>query len=156
VRIIAILCVGLVSCSSALALTNIQGTGPSKKSEPSPQSSPQSLEVLTPLGGVDFTSYTSHLCDSVKRNWYLRMPESVRLGEKGRVVVRFQIQKDGRLAPQTPLIEVSSGRKRLDDAALKSVRDSAPFGKLPDSFSGPNIDLRLTFFYNMPSTSTSQ
>jgi TonB family protein len=78
------------------------------------------------------------------------------LGDKGRVVIRFQIQKDGTLAAQTPFIETSSGKKLLDDAAIKSIRDSAPFDKLPDSFSGPYIELRLTFLYNVPPTLAPQ
>jgi len=153
-RTIAILFLALVSPFVLFAQSNLQGTEQTKKSKPSPQPSTPSLEILTPLEGVDFTDYTSHLCNSVKRNWYVRMPQSAMLGEKGRVVVRFQIQKDGKLV--SPSIETSSGRKPLDDAALKSVRDSAPFSKLPDSFFGPAIDLRLTFFYNMPATTTSQ
>jgi TonB family protein len=105
--------------------------------------------MLTPDEGVDFSSYLANLFKAVRRSWFSRMPESVMLGEKGRVVIRFQIQKEGTLGSQGPLIETSSGKKPLDEAALNSIPGSAPFSKLPENFSGPHIELRATFFYNM-------
>jgi periplasmic protein TonB len=43
-----------------------------------------------------------------------------------------------------PKVEVSSGNKALDEAAVSAIRASAPFEHLPEAFKGPNIDLRLT------------
>jgi Surface antigen variable number repeat len=40
--------------------------------------------------------------------------------------------------------------KPLDDAAVSAIRASAPFEHLPESFKGSNIELALSFFYNMP------
>jgi outer membrane biosynthesis protein TonB len=45
---------------------------------------------------------------------------------------------------------VTSGNKALDDAAVVAIRASAPFEHLPQSFKGPNIELRLNFLYNLP------
>jgi TonB family protein len=78
------------------------------------------------------------------------MPQSAMLGEKGRVVLRLQVQKDGRVPGQTPIIEVSSGKKALDKAAVGATRSSAPFKHLPEAFRGPLIEVRLTFVYNQP------
>jgi TonB family protein len=106
--------------------------------------------MLTPDEGVQFSNYLANVFKAVKRSWFSRMPDSVTQGEKGRVVIRFQIQKDGTLSSQAPIIEASSGKKSLDEVALSGIRDSAPFTKLPEKFSGPYIDIRATFFYNMP------
>ncbi|MEW6764041.1 MAG: energy transducer TonB [Pseudomonadota bacterium] len=47
-------------------------------------------------------------------------PLSRRLGEEGRVVVRAQVGPDG--LPQAVDVRTSSGSARLDEAALKAVR----------------------------------
>ena len=86
----------------------------------------------------------------VKRNWFTVMPEDAQLGKKGRVVVRFQIQKDGTLLVKEPTVELSSKDARLDKAATAAIRASAPFKPLPDAFQGPSIDLRFLFLYNVP------
>src|SRR5579863_7872322 len=53
------------------------------------------VQMLTPTEGVDFNDYLARVVDSVKRNWYSVMPESARLGEKGRVVLQFRIMSSG-------------------------------------------------------------
>jgi TonB family protein len=107
---------------------------------------------------VDFTAFSADLVQAVRRNWYAQIPVEAKQKTgtggspaKGKVVVRFRIQRDGRLG-SVPIVEVSSGNKPLDDAALSAVRNSAPFKHLPDSFKGPEIELRLGFFYNVPMT----
>jgi TonB family protein len=127
----------------------------SAQSRPSEQSTktenhPDGLEILTPHEGVDFTAFSANLLRTVKRNWLALMPLEARdENTKGRVAVRFGIQKDGQLS-NVPVVESSSGRKALDDAAVSAVKASAPFDRLPGSFKGPSIELRLTFFYNLP------
>jgi TonB family protein len=108
-----------------------------------------SMEILTPTGDVDFNDYLRRLFVKVQRNWYTVMPQSAKLGTKGKVVVRFQIQKDGGRLVKEPTIE-SSSTKGLDTAALSAIRSSAPFEHLPDAFRGPSIAVRFTFFYNLP------
>ena len=78
------------------------------------------------------------------------MPEEAQLGKKGRVAVRFQIQKDGTLLVKEPAGELSSKAAQLDKAATAAIRASAPFKPLPDAFQGPSIDLRFLFLYNVP------
>ncbi|MGB6883330.1 MAG: hypothetical protein WBE10_04735, partial [Candidatus Acidiferrum sp.] len=65
-------------------------------------------QILTPTGGVDFSKYMEGVLVRVKRNWFSVMPDDAQLGKKGRVVVRFQIQKDGTLLIKEPTVEVSS------------------------------------------------
>ena len=110
---------------------------------------PEYARILTPHQGVDFKSFMSHLLKTVKGNWYAKMPTGAE-GDKGKVVVRFKIERNGALLNQGPTVEVSSGTKSLDDAVVASIRASAPFEHLPESFKGPSIELRLMFFYNQP------
>ena len=53
-----------------------------------------------------------------------------RLGEEGRAVVGFVIQRDGTLT-DLRIVE-SSGHRRLDEAALETVRRVAPVEPIPD------------------------
>jgi TonB family protein len=69
-------------------------------------------------------------------------------GEKGRVIIRFKIQRDGTL-DGAPKLEASSGKKTLDGASIDAIRASAPFEHLPEPFKGRFIELRLKFYYNV-------
>ncbi len=110
----------------------------------------QGYELLTPTEGVDFTNYLARVLASVKRNWYSVIPESARLGEKGRVILRFRILRDGNVPFPEPILEITSSKEPLDRAALSSIRASSPFEPLPQAFSGPFIELRFIFLYNLP------
>jgi TonB family protein len=109
-----------------------------------------SLQVLTPTQGVDFTSYFARMLAVVRRNWYTLMPESARLGDRGRVVLRFRILRDGEVASGEPILELSSGKDPLDRAAVGAITLSNPFEPLPQAFTGPYIELRFIFLYNLP------
>jgi TonB family protein len=108
------------------------------------------LQMLTPTEGVDFNDYLQRVVASVKRNWYSVMPESVYLGEKGKVILRFRIMANGAVPDAEPQLEGSSGKEPLDRAASSSIRTSSPFEPLPSAFSGPFIELRFIFLYNLP------
>jgi TonB family protein len=108
------------------------------------------VEILTPTEGVDFSTYIARVLASVKRNWYSVMPESARLGDKGKVVLQFRIMQNGVVPEQEPVMMGSSGKEPLDRAAMSSIRASTPFEPLPSAFSGPYIELRFIFLYNIP------
>ena len=108
------------------------------------------LEMLTPTQGVDFNSYLQRVYVTVKRNWFAVMPTSVELGERGVVVLTFRITKDGTVPSAEPVIQQNSGKEPLDRAAFSSVRASSPFEPLPAQFTGPYIELRYTYLYNVP------
>ena len=110
------------------------------------------VEMLTPTEGVDFTNYLARIVASVKRNWYSVMPESARMGERGRVVVQFRIFRDGMVPDAEPGLLGTSGKEPLDRAAISSIRASSPFPPLPGAFSGRYIELRFLFLYNLPLT----
>lgn len=108
------------------------------------------IQMLTPTEGVDFSNYLARVLASVKRNWYAVMPESARLGDQGRVVLQFRIMRNGAVPPVEPDLMSSSGKEPLDRAAISSIRTSSPFEPLPPAFSGPYIELRFIFLYNLP------
>ena len=108
------------------------------------------VEILTPTEGVDFSNYIARVLASVKRNWYAVMPESARLGDRGRVVLQFRIMRNGVVPDAEPVMMGSSSKEPLDRAAVSSIRASTPFEPLPPAFSGPFIELRFIFLYNMP------
>jgi hypothetical protein len=108
------------------------------------------VQILTPTEGVDFSQYLQRLLATVKRNWYAIIPESARLGDKGMVVIQFKIMKNGNVPLPDPSLTRTSGKEPLDHAAISSIRASSPFEPLPSAFSGPFIELRFIFLYNLP------
>src|SRR5262249_37092740 len=85
------------------------------------------LEMLTPDRGVDFKRYLWACYQSLSRHWLAVMPKAAEEGEKGVVVVRLQIQKDGKVAQPGARLDRGSGKQPLDEAALQAVQNSAPF-----------------------------
>jgi TonB family protein len=108
------------------------------------------VTILTPTEGVDFSNYINRVLAVVKQNWYAVMPESARLGDQGKVVLQFRILRTGVVPEQEPVMMGSSGKEPLDRAAMSSIRASTPFEPLPSAFSGPYIELRFIFLYNIP------
>jgi outer membrane biosynthesis protein TonB len=98
---------------------------------------------------VDFNEYLHRVYIIVKRNWFSVMPESVRLGDKGVVSLQFRIMRNGIVPDGEPVRVSTSGKEPLDRAAVSSIRASSPFEPLPPAFSGPYIELRFTYFYNL-------
>jgi len=103
--------------------------------------------ILSDTRGVDFGPYLARVVYIVRRNWYSVIPESARLGEKGRVGIVFEILKDGAV-PQLRLV-ASSGSDPLDRAALAAITSSRPFPPLPDEFTGNHLVLQFIFLYNL-------
>ena len=108
------------------------------------------VQMLTPDQGVDFSGYLNQVVASVRREWLTIMPESARMGDRGRVVIDFRIMRDGFVPRPDPLLRLTSGKEPLDNAAMGSIRGASPFPPLPSAFSGPYIELRFIFLYNLP------
>ena len=128
----------------------LRAQGQAIEAKPTEQPFHLTIEVMPPIEGVEFSTYLSHLTPVVKRNWYTAMPESVLMGQKGLVIVRVQVLRDGTLLNHTPTLVRTSNKEPLDKAALDAIRSSIPFERLPAAFRGPNAELRFTFFYNLP------
>jgi TonB family protein len=107
------------------------------------------VTILTPTEGVDFQSYINRLLAKLKQNWVAVMPESFYLGDKGIVAISFRINKDGSFSADSLSIDRTSGKEPLDTAAASAIRATSPFEPLPPQFKGPNLDLRIGFYYNI-------
>lgn len=110
----------------------------------------QGYQILTPTEGVDFSNYIQRLLATLKRNWYAVMPQSAMMGDKGMVYTTFQINRDGSVPSPDPILERTSGKIPLDNAAMSAIHASNPFEPLPSEFKGPYIRLRIVFLYNLP------
>jgi outer membrane biosynthesis protein TonB len=107
--------------------------------------------ILTDTQGVDFSAYLRRLHDDIQRNWNPLIPEEVQppLLKKGVVGIRFTILADGELS-QPMILETTSGDVALDKAAWYAITSEGQFPPLPRQFHGPQIELRVGFFYNEP------
>lgn len=112
-----------------------------------PNFSTEAPTILSDTRGVDFGPYLARIVYIVRRNWLAVIPESARLGEKGRVGIVFEILKDGSM-PQMRLV-ASSGSDPLDRAALNGIHASVPFPPLPQEFTGNHLVLQFIFLYNL-------
>jgi len=108
------------------------------------------VQILTPTEGVDFSNYLARMLARVKQNWYSVMPISARMGDKGVVIMRFHIMRNGDMPNTEPALERTSGKEPLDRAASAALTESNPFEPLPPAFTGPYIELRIAFLYNLP------
>ena len=85
---------------------------------------------------------------AVRRNWQAVMPESAKLGRRGRVGIQFSIAKSGSV-PKL-VITANSGTDALDRAAVAGISASNPFPPLPSEYRGDRIVLQFNFASNMP------
>jgi TonB family protein len=115
---------------------------------PGPPKQASSLDLLSDPMGVDFKPYLIRVLAAVRRNWMAIIPESARLGQRGKVVIQFSIDRSGSV-PKL-VIAMPSGTDAFDRAAVAGVSASNPFPPLPPEFKGEQIRLQLAFFYNLP------
>ncbi len=106
-----------------------------------------SLSLLSDPMGVDFKPYLIRILATVRRNWFAVIPESVRLGRRGKVTLQFAIDRSGGV-PKL-VIAMPSGAEALDRAAVAGISASVPFPPLPKEFPGQQIRLQFAFQYNM-------
>jgi TonB family protein len=107
------------------------------------------LQLLSDAQGVDFKPYLIQVLASVRRNWMAIIPESARMGRRGRVLIQFIIDRQG--AVPKLVIADPSGTEALDRAAVAGISASYPFPPLPRDYKGDQIRLQLAFSYNLSS-----
>ena len=125
----------------------IGGVGGGVNMPPSPGVQGSALELKSDPMGVDFRPYLTQILATIRRNWYAVMPESVKLGRRGKVGLLFRIVRSGKVEKVTWAFQ--SGADALDRAAVAAISASNPFPPLPGEFKGDNIVLQLNFAYNM-------
>lgn len=124
------------------------GFGPGINMPPSPGVQGSNLELLSDPQGVDFRPYLMQVLAAVRRNWLAVLPESAKLGRRGRVSIQFAIAKLGSV-PKLVII-TNSGTDALDRAAVAGISASNPFPPLPSEYKGERVVLQFNFAYNMP------
>lgn len=95
----------------------------------------------------DWGEYGASMVGRIRVNWYAQMPEIIRTGLKGNVVIRFTIHRDGRISDVTIL--KSSDVPPYDFAAKKAIELSSPLPPLPKDFPNETERVTCSFFYNM-------
>lgn len=121
-------------------------TAPGSTNAPSSGPVRSNLQLLSDPNGVDFKPYLIQVLTAVRTNWLSVIPESARLGRRGKVMVQFIIDRRGRM-PKIVIAE-ESGTLAFDRAAIAGVNASVPFPPLPPSYKGTEIRLQLAFTYN--------
>ena len=124
------------------------GLGEGINLPPSPGVQGSALELKSDPMGVDFRPYLTQILATIRRNWYAVMPESVKLGRRGKVGLLFKILRTGKVDKVTWAFQ--SGAETLDRAAVAAISMSNPFPPLPAEFKGENVVLQLNFAYNTP------
>ncbi len=106
------------------------------------------LEVVSDLGGVDFTKYLADLLVTVRKNWPAVIPIEARppAKKKGCSAIEFSVLSNGDVGGLR--VTASSGDEKLDRASWLAISSSAPFAPLPRGYPHPEIVLRFHFFYN--------
>ena len=123
-------------------------TIPNLNQSPSAGRIGSNLQLLSDAKGVDFKPYLIQVLTAVRRNWLAILPDSARLGQRGRVLVQFAIDRSGSV-PKLVIAE-GAGVNALDRAAVAAISASYPFPPLPTDYKGDQIRLQLAFSYNMP------
>ena len=95
----------------------------------------------------DWGPYAQSMVSRIRVNWYANMPQIIRTGLKGKVTIRFTIQRDGRITDVTIL--ESSAVPPYDYAAKKAIELSSPLQPLPKDFPNPSERVTCIFYYNM-------
>ena len=111
-----------------------------------PAKKPGDDSVTLDTDEFKFISYNRWL--TIKVESVLRYPELAAVsGYHGLVFIRFDIMKDGSLG--TLELLKSSGYKILDDEALQSIRDAAPFQPLPPEWNMDRYPIRAVVIFYM-------
>jgi len=125
-----------------------EGTAP-QPANSTPEPKP-GAEILSDTMGVDFEPYVRRLYEDIQRNWDPLIPAEAKKPElkKGIVGIRFSILPDGRVGSMK--LETRSGDMAFDRAAWYAITSEGQYPPLPKEFHGPDLELRVGFFYNMP------
>lgn len=109
-----------------------------------PERKPGDNSVTLDTDEFKFISYNRWL--KIKVESMLKYPELAAIsGYQGTLFIKFDIMKDGSLGGLELL--KSSGYKILDDEALRSIRESAPFQPLPDEWQMERYSIRAAVIF---------
>jgi TonB family protein len=114
---------------------------------PAPAGQNLSVMILSDTHGFDFGQYIIGLINRLRTTWSAQIPESAKHGEKGRSLVDFIVDRDGKIH-DVRVVSVTVAPE-LNRAAQSAVEKADPFAKLPEGFVGDQLNLRVEFSYNL-------
>lgn len=94
----------------------------------------------------DWGPYAAQMVARIRLHWYNNMPEIIRMGMRGVVVIRFTIQRNGQITDVTIL--QSSDIPPYDFAAKKAIELASPLAPLPADFPQATERVTAAFYYN--------
>lgn len=97
-----------------------------------------SAENSIPVDGVDWGAYMGSMQRKIKGNWN---PPKANVSTA--VIILYRLDKTGKIINTE--ITKSSGNKVLDDAAVKALYASSPFGNFPAGCNRETIDVQFMF-----------
>ncbi|MBI2838978.1 MAG: TonB C-terminal domain-containing protein [Acidobacteria bacterium] len=133
------------------SLENLGTSGPSAGSSRSGSGAPTgSFEsgdatFAFDSGGFDLSEWAELVKQKVRSNWVI--PTAALMGMKGVVSIYVVIEKNGEITRAD--IVSSSGIISMDSSSLNAIRSSNRLPPLPAGFPKPNLQGRVTFFYNV-------
>ena len=93
-----------------------------------------------------FLIYNRRLKERIENIWKYP-PEAAERGIYGDLIIKFSIKKNGRLG-DVELVR-TSGHKDLDDAAIKALKDGAPYWPLPEEWNMEAYTIEGHFIYTI-------
>lgn len=93
-----------------------------------------------------FLVYNRRLKERIESIW-VYPPTAASRGIYGDLLIKFTIQKNGNLG-EVELVR-TSGHKELDDAAIKALKDGAPYWPLPDEWGMDSYTILGHFVYTI-------
>ncbi len=124
---------------SAQVATARPGVEPIRLGKPNaPSTSTGSIAV--DASDFPFTYYLRLIQSKIGERW---SPPRAAAGGGERVVVLFEIQRDGQI--REPTVERTSGNSLYDQSALRAVTEASPFPPLPPEFKASSLRVHFGF-----------
>jgi hypothetical protein len=104
-----------------------------------------SLEDKSAMG-----TYARDAHRKIQKNWYKRMPGTVKMGEDmGFLTYQIGVKPDGSIDDDETFLTQIFASNKLMETARRAVRESAPFRPLPSFYEKPELFIRFSFLYNL-------
>jgi len=94
---------------------------------------------------TQYASYFARIKHQIERVW-MYPSEAAQRGVSGKLTLRFRISRDGNLISAG--VVDKSGHKVLDFAAIKAVKEAAPFYPFPINIKKDKLSILATFIYS--------
>ncbi|MBF0516776.1 MAG: energy transducer TonB [Nitrospirae bacterium] len=95
---------------------------------------------------IRYAAYMRRLKEAIESAWHYPA-DAARRGIHGDLNISFTINKNGTL--QAVEVMRTSGQRSLDDAAVSSIKDAAPFWPLPQDWCKDSFSIKGHFVYKL-------